>query len=224
MKFIYLISIILVISGCSKKDDNKNKKLAQTYYKLCMVELSDNTDKMKNIQSSYRKALEYIQESINFYESAENLAIKGTILFRLGDYEQSCKFFQAALAHKSSDKVRAGILNNYACLLAQMGQVNKALDIFNELEKNHNYFTPQAAVFNRGKIFFDKMDYEKALDEFSKAVKLAPEYTDAHYFSGLSALKLDDKKRAQHELETVLFLDPTHDGALKLVEMFGLSD
>jgi len=218
------MGLVMLLCGCGKKLDDKNEKLSQTYYKLCMLEVSQNSDKSDSPQTTYRKALSYIQEAINCKASADFLAVKATILFRLGDFEQSCQSFEAALAFDNvSAKVRASILNNYACLLAQMGNVDKALGILDNLAKDSDYFTPQAAVFNRGKIFFDRQNYEQAVSEFSRTVALAPEYVDAHYFLALSAFKLQNKALAKTEMEAVLFLDPSHEGAIALADKLGVN-
>ena len=216
--FILLGALILfiVFCSCGKRSENKNKKLAQTYYRLCMLELSGNSDKNVNSQVLYRSALGHIQEAIRYDLRAEYLAIKATILFRLGSLEQSKLCFEKALKYETSSKVRASILNNYACLNAQAGAIDKALSILNKLENDNDYFTPQAAVFNKGKIFFEKQDYKQAVNEFLHATKLAPEYTDAHYFLALSALKLKNIDLVKKELESVLFLESDHQGALAL--------
>ena len=52
--------------GCGKKLEDKNQKIAQTYYNLCMLEISQNSDKNDSPQTTYRKALSYIQEAINY--------------------------------------------------------------------------------------------------------------------------------------------------------------
>lgn len=222
---IAVIFIVIIFSGCGKKLEDKNQRLAQTYYKLCMLEISQNSDKTDSPQTTYRKALSYIQDAIGYQANADFLAVKATILFRLGDFEQSCQSFEAALAFDNTPaKVRASILNNYACLLAQMGNADKALGILDNLARDSHYFTPQAAVFNRGKIFFDKHDYGNALSEFSRTVALAPEYVDAHYFLALSAFKLQDKELAKKETETVLFLEPSHEGAIALADKLGVDN
>jgi tetratricopeptide (TPR) repeat protein len=214
-----ILGVLLAVffCGCGKKAEDKNQKLAQTYYKLCMLEISQYSDVGDSPQTTYRKALSYIQDALKYKISAEFLAVKATILFRLGDFEQSCQIFEQALTCSDAlAKVRASILNNYACLLAQMGKADKALDIFDKLAKDSDYFTPQAAVFNKGKIFFDKQDYRSAIKEFSQAVALAPEYVDAHYFLAASAFNLKNKALTKNEIDTVLFLEPTHEGAIKL--------
>ena len=185
-----IIVLSMFFCSCGKKTEDKNKKLAQTYYKLCMLELSQNSDYNINPQALYRQALEYIQEAIRYDSNAEYFAVKATLLFRLGNLEQSKVCFEEALKHDSPSKVRASILNNYACLNAQNGDVDKALNIFNKLENDNDYFTPQVAVFNKGKIFFEKQDYKQAANEFLHAAKLAPEYVDAHYFLALTAMRL----------------------------------
>jgi tetratricopeptide (TPR) repeat protein len=223
-KILVAISVLSIIfCGCGKKTEYKNKKLAQTYYKLCMLELSQSADKNINPQMLYRKALEYIQDALRYDSSAECLAVKATLLFRLGDFEQSRNNFLEALKRESSPKLHASILNNYACLSAQIGDVDKALSIFNKLEKDNDYFTPQAAVFNKGKIFFEKQDYKQAISEFSRAVRLAPEYIDAHYFLALSALRLKNISLAKKELEAVLFLEPDHREAIMMSDKLGLT-
>lgn len=214
IKLFFVVPFFLILCSCAKDSaDQKNKKLAQNYYKLCMLEFSDKTQGGVLSEESYKKALQYIQQAIDSYACSEYLAVKATLLFRLNDVKSSCKAFEEALNLDCEPQIKACILNNYACLLAQMGKIDKALDIFKGLETNNAYLTPQAALFNRGKIMFDQADYNAAVQEFLKAIQKAPDFLDARYYLAMSAFRMNDLTLAKNEIKTILFLEPGHEGA-----------
>ncbi|KKQ32462.1 MAG: hypothetical protein US49_C0007G0004 [candidate division TM6 bacterium GW2011_GWF2_37_49] len=214
IKLFFIFPFLLLICSCAKDStDQKNKKLAQNYYKLCMLEFSDKSQTSVSSEEPYKKALQYIQQAIDSYACSEYLAVKATLLFRLNDVASSCKVFEESLKLDCEPQIKACIMNNYACLLAQIGKHEKALDIFKGLETNNAYLTPQAALFNRGKIMFEQADYNAAVQEFLKAIQKSPDFLDARYYLAMSAFRMNDLALAKNEVKTILFLEPGHEGA-----------
>jgi|GEM_PF-1149607 len=200
---------ILFVTSCEKK---KNVSLAQTYYKMSMLELSETDISEHN----YKRALLNIEKALKQNVKPEFLALKATLLFNLGHYDESEQSFKDAMNETKEDHVKAEILNNYACLLAQKKQPEKALKIWQDLEHSKDYLTPEVAYVNEGKFWYDQQNHLKAKECFQRATNLAPEYLDAHYYLSLAAYQLKDTPTAKNEIKTVLFLEPEHKEAQKL--------
>lgn len=214
MRLLLNLIMVLIICSCAKNShEQKNKQLAQNYYKLCMLEFSDKTSEAALPEDVYKKALQHIDQAINYSCSAEYLAVKATLLFRLNDIDAACKTFERALNLDPEPNVKANILNNYACLLGQIGKSDKALRLFKEIESDNAYFTPQAAIFNQGLILFNMRDYKAAAQTFLRAIQKAPDFIDARYYLALSAFKNNDFVTAKNEVKTILFLEPEHECA-----------
>lgn len=216
-KFIFFVLFILFFVGCGKQ---KGNKLAQNYYKMALVELQDQNNSR---QYSYKKALEYIENAISIDEKAEYIALKATLLFELGDDLFGETFFNLALSKTKDSKLKCEILNNKACLFAQVGmsneqdfKVNGALEIWEKLENNKDYLTPEVSLFNQSKVYVYKNDYQTAKDKLLRAVKISPNYLDAHYYLALVYYNLSDNILALTQLDTVLYLYPEHKGAQNL--------
>ncbi|MFH1462037.1 MAG: tetratricopeptide repeat protein [bacterium] len=213
----FFVTFVLIFTGCGKQKVNK---ISQNYYKMAILELQEeNTDK----QYSYKKALYNIEKALEIEEKSEYLALKGTLLFELGYDSLGESFFDKALLNADDPKLKCEILNNKACLFAQVGMFNKqefkvnhALDIWQKLERDKDYLTPEVAFFNQSKIFVYKNDYQNAKEKLQRAVRISPSYLDAHYYLALVLYNLSDVVAAQNELDAVLFLYPEHKGALNL--------
>jgi tetratricopeptide (TPR) repeat protein len=210
---VCLVFLMLAASSCSKKKNNK--KLAQTYHTMSMLELSDESSE----QFCYKKALCYIEKALRYDVQPIYLACKATLLFRLNQYGESTICFQQALAESKDPVERAEIMNNYACLQAQMGKQQEAIITWQELLRDKSYLTPEVVHVNLGKIYAEKQDFSQAKSQFVAAVALAPSYLDAHYYLAWSALKLNETTLARDQISTVLYLEPDHAGARGLEKM-----
>jgi Tfp pilus assembly protein PilF len=206
--FLFLILVsFFILSGCGKE---KNKELAMNYYQLSAMELN------KDSESYYRQALHYIDLALREDCKPEFLARKATILFRLGDSEQSFSVFQKTLRMRISPEFRHEVLNNYGCLLASRGKQDDALKIFKELVLNKGYLTPEVALVNQGKVYLEQGKVKKAQTAFLQATQIAYNYVDAHYYLALVSSELNDREQAQCSLQATLMIEPSHRGAQEL--------
>ena len=213
MKYVYfyfsLIVFVLFCNGCSKKN---NSQLAQNYYKLSILELGEGDQ----TPDTMKKALNYVELALTQDEDSKYLALKASILFKLGYIDDSKIIFKQVLSKDLDPILKTEVFNNYACLLAQEGETNDALQIWEGLEKDKNYLTPQVSLFNQSRIYFNNNDLKKAKEKLTKSIFLEPSYIDARYFLAQILVKLQDFKSAKQELTTILFLAPEHEAAKKL--------
>jgi Tfp pilus assembly protein PilF len=182
-KTIVFIGCLLVV-GCGKR---KNEKLAQNYYKLSMAELSRVVDSSGEELLAYKHALDYINKALEQQQTAEYLAFKATLLLKLARFDDSKKFFKLALKEKLTPTLKGEILNNYACLLAQSNYEQDAFAIWQRLVNDEYYLTPEVAYVNQGRVLASKTEYQQAKNCFLKAIELAPDYLDAHYYLAILA-------------------------------------
>jgi len=210
LRKLFFILIYVLFSGCVKKD---YKKMAENYYKFALLEVEDGC----SLIESSKRAIDCLDKAIQYDDRLNFHAIKASLLFRIGNYEEAKNCFEKIVGKCSDLKLCAEILNNYACLLCQIKEEDKALAIWKKLEVDKNYYTPEVALFNQAKMFLGKRDYKKAKELLVKASEIAPDYLDAHYYLALIVIKyLKQYSFARSYVDRVLLLEPTHTGALKL--------
>ncbi len=207
--FVCFVSV-LFLSSCSKK---KNEKLSRSYYKLSLLEISKKKDIDNQFDSSsYKKALIHINKAIDTVEKAEYLAFKATILFKLDKETEGYECFQKALALKVEPQVKMDILNNKACLLAQVGmknndsdKIDQAVEIWNELKYSKDYLSPEVSFFNLSKVDLFKNDLEKAKKNLLQTVMIEPNFLDAQYYLAVVACNLKDFELAKNQIDMISF-------------------
>ena len=213
---VFFLSIVFL--GCRKKEVKGNKKLAQNYFKLAYVELSDPHVGIYH----YKKALGYVEEALVQDRNAQYLGMKATLLFKLGQNTESLDFYEQALGCCNDACLKTEITNNYACLLAQLGDYDKASGLFKFLSIDRYYLTPEVALVNLGKMSVEKKDYKQAQCYFQQAVTMVPSYLDAHFFLAWSAYLNKDVVLAKQEVKTLLYLDPDCKMAHQLEQQWGI--
>jgi type IV pilus assembly protein PilF len=211
--YLSLFIIIFFVGGCAKKQNNK--KLADTYFKMALYELGQETVDAAACQ----RALAHLSQALTEHEAAQYYGLQATILMNLGHFDQSEQSFKKAFACKAPVEVVAQINNNYACLLAQRGNTAQATDLLNKVINNPLYATPEVAWVNLGRLALDQNDTAKAYTSFSNALLLAPDYVDAHYYRALTAYQQGKAKLCQRDLSAVLRQVPYHEGACALLTL-----
>lgn len=219
--YLYNVIFLLFLLGCSKIKhldplyvDSRDKKLAVNDYKMGMLELN----KIENGETRYRKALHYVEKAIKQSKNPIYMAQKATLLFLLNNVDESLKCFQEALKIPAHESVRSDIMNNYACVIAKTGDTKKALLLFEKLEKDKNYFTPEVAIVNQARIYYDDGKFNLAKKKLCQATRLAQDYVDAHYYLGLTCYRLENYKDAMQALDKTIQLESGHEAAISLRE------
>ncbi len=212
--FLYLSSLILFVA-CGKKND---KQLAKTYFKSAFLELADDRKGSARLQV----ALQHINRALEQSPQPEYYALKATILFYLGHAVESMAVFNAALAKPMDQGLRAQIMNNHACVLADAGDVERAQKVWQDLAASSWYATPEVAWVNLGKLHLKQQNPIAAKEAFKTAAVLAPNYLDAHFYCAVAAQAAGQVAIAKEALQMVLQLEPEHEQALAFAERFAL--
>lgn len=221
MKSIIIVccAAMVVSCGCSKR---RPQKLAQMYHQQSVAHAALAMSVPEEEAVAYRRSLDAIDKAIELDDRAEYKAFKATVLFKMQQFTLSERLFEQALQKVDSGALRGEILNNYACLLAQTGNVDRALHMWQELGHDEHYPTPELAFVNQGRIFALKDDYPKAKESFLKALALAPDYVDAHYYLMLLAKDHGETHLAKQSAQAALYLAPDHKGVAMAAAQLGM--
>lgn len=214
-----MVGICLFMGGCGKKS---NQKLAQSYYRLSVAELGRTVSSPGDELLACKQALGYIDKALEQQKTAEYLAFKATLLLKLARLDESKKFFELALKEKMPPVLKGEILNNYACLLAQSNQQKEAISVWQSLVDNEYYLTPEVAYLNQGRVWASDNNYQQAKSCFLKAIELAPDYLDAHYYLAVLAKQYGDVSLAKNSISAALFLEPQNKGIQLIANQLGV--
>lgn len=207
---LFCVVVTLFCAGCGIQ---KKKQLGESYYKLALLDLEEG----KEGRANYAHALMTIDKALAYREDPAYLALKATILFIMNHEVQAQRYFSQAINQCFSPALKTNIENNYACLLAQKGESDKAYSLWEGLLENEYYTTPEVALVNQGKCLIMKQRYDEALQKLTQACERAPNYVDAYYYRALiHYFQHRNRAKAQDLLTTVLALEPNHKGALQL--------
>src|SRR5207302_8344603 len=67
-----------------------------------------------------------------------------------------------------------------------------------------------AAYRNRGLVYYDQKDYDKAIADYSTAIRLDPKFADAYYDRGVVYIAQQDRTSATNDFQKVLALQPDY--------------
>jgi len=200
---VLCLALVTILSACGKKPD---AKLAQAYFKMAFYDLGDQGKG----SGAYHDALKHINQALALAQRPEFYALKATTLLHLGHLDESAACFNQAFARQGDEELRAQISNNYACLLAQKGQLEQARALWLALTADPAYSTPEVAWVNLGRVYLDQGQAPLAAEAFKTAAMLAPNYLDAHFYCALAARDAGNEALARSQLDAVLSLEPDH--------------
>lgn len=208
----FLFGVVLVcVMACGKKS---NDQLGATYFKMAFTDISDSSDEMLGL----KQALSSVDKAIDCVHKPEYFALKGSILFKLGQYEQCEGSLIRALALVTDQALKAEIMNNLAVVWAQLGKYDKAIHTWKNLTTDIFYKTPEVALVNLGKVYAEQGSIGDAEKAFRDAVTLAPGYIDAHFYRAVVAQAAQKNDIATEACSVVLSLAPSHAGAQELLK------
>ncbi|HET6464473.1 MAG TPA: tetratricopeptide repeat protein [Nitrospiria bacterium] len=241
---ILAILIALSLSGCSTTSSVQKEKNAQAHYKLGLSYLNDNQTQMafvefqKSIeanpkdrdshyglghiyftQGKFEQARDEFQKAIQIdpkYSEAHNYL--GTVYERLGDQKKAIEEYRKALANPQYFTPQYPH-RNLAMVYLNMNEYKSAIKEFKEalsLPPPPDDPLFNALVFNGlGQAYYKDGQFPEAVDAFNSALKIAPDYTEVHYFLGQAYYKTGSGPLAKEEFQRVIHLAPDSDLAKK---------
>lgn len=191
----------------------------------------------------YQKGIDYVNKALKIDgSSAKAYYIKGSIYKESGDTARAISSFETAkdqdnnyldayhdlgiiyaarknplaLEYYNSalriDPSSAETRYARAKFLQDLGKMEEAITEYNAI--NSSSKDCDLCFYNLGAIYLEvKNDAGKAIDYFSKAIAVNPNYADAYFARGVSYSKLNDKKNAKADYQACLNINPNHDGA-----------
>lgn len=154
---------------------------------------------------------------------------KGTpyLYIGLANYTQK-RYDQAIQALSGSIAADSSTIQPYFWLMnayATNKQMDKAAEVAQTMAgRDFDKTNPKemaTAHFFIGKVKFDAKDYNGAVAEFEKSVKLNPEYTQSYLFEAFAYQYLNDKDGACRSYRMVLKYDPNNADAKKNMKALG---
>ncbi len=118
----------------------------------------------------YFKAVNIFSKLSNKYRQGNILYLTGLAYKGLGDYESAIDYFYEALDVDFKD---INVYNELGICLFTSGYLKEALDIFNQ--GINLYPTDYKIVFNRGLLYFQIGDIDKAVEDIETAHRLNPD-------------------------------------------------
>lgn len=210
MKICFLFQIavvVLFLAACGKKEPVRD---AEFWYKKSLQELRLG----QSNEIAWRAALSAIDQALLLDKTRERYwVLKGSLLLKLGMPQMSINAFESALRYAVVPALRAEVLNNYACALAELGEEEKAFALWADALAIPTYQTPEVVYCNQGQYWLHKQENAKALACFDRAIQIAGEYSDAYFYRALAHYQLRQYRRANDVLSTLLAFDPGYQPA-----------
>jgi len=162
---ILTISLSVLLIGCAE-----NKTL--------LIKKSQALEDLGNSliqQGDLRGGLEKLLEANKLEPENANIHNELGLAYRdLEAYQKSLIHFKKALALKSKFSEAQ---NNLGTLYLLLKEWNLALDCFQKAVSDILYRTPHYAYNNMGLAYYNKGDYQKAIESYQKALRSFPSYS-----------------------------------------------
>lgn len=129
------------------------------------------------LSKDYPTALEAFSKARNYRETAEVLTLMGWTHSLMAQMEKAKSYCLKAI---KQDPDYGPPYNDLGSYLLSEGQVEEALKWFELAKKAPNYQNREYPYINAGRAFMTKRKLGRALDEFSKALTLAPYHDELH--------------------------------------------
>lgn len=217
--FIIITILICFLTACNKKKTNST--VAKNYFQQSLVAAEKNK----------REALALVDQSIAAEQTPRAYALKATLLYQTGNYQESLRLFEKLMQDKSTPAhLKTDVSNNYACNLLAVGKNEKAKEIWLGLTTNRYYLSPEVAWFNLGLLELasvperplplleeEQKQLEQAEVYFRKAVKINQDYLDGYFYLSITLIRLNKLDEAKQELIHVIGIMPEHQNAQNLL-------
>ncbi|MCK5884814.1 MAG: tetratricopeptide repeat protein [Bacteriovoracaceae bacterium] len=153
-----------IIHSLALERDKKYDDLLQKGHKAIYNKVND-------------EALTYFEKARSLSDTAEVLTLIGWCHSLKKDWEQAKAMCLKAIQKDPDYGPPYNDLGNY---LLSEGQVNESLKWFELAKKATQYQNREYPYINAGRAYIAKKEYDKALEEFSKALTIAPYHDELH--------------------------------------------
>jgi Tfp pilus assembly protein PilF len=152
----------------------------------------------------HARALDCFTKALNYRDTAEVLTLLGWAHSLLGQLDKAKSYCLKAI---QKDPDYGPPYNDLGSYLLAEGQVEESLKWFDLAKRSLNYQNREYPYINSGRAYMTKKNLHQALEEFSKALTLAPYHDDLHKTVEKlkkSLLKMNDPKENKDgkDLET----------------------
>ena len=176
---ITIISILIIfsilITGCAENRVVANKEKARAMENMGITFVR---------QGKLRAGLEQLLKAAEMDPENPDLHHGIALVYRdLGEYQLSLQHFKKALALKPQFSEAQ---NNLGTLYLLMRKWDLAIGCFQNAVKDILYKTPEIAYNNMGYAYYNKGEYEKAVNHYHMALKSFPSYASCYVNLGLA--------------------------------------
>ncbi len=193
----------------------------------------------------YQKAIDYTNRALKIDENlTKAYYIKGSIYRESGDTTRAISSLETAVEQDNKNEdafYDLGVMysarknplaldyynnvlkinpNNFNAKYAKakffqdIGKINESIIEYEQLTKINS--TCENCFYNLGAIYLEiKKDPKKALNYFTKAIEINPNYLEAYFARGYTYSKLKDKESAKADYTMCLKLQPNYDLAVE---------
>jgi len=143
-----------------------------------------NAGYLFTLLGAYDQALKLYDESLAIRPTAEAHTFKGWTFGQMGQYERAVEEARKAIG---LDTDFGNPYNDIGVYLIELDRADEAVAYLEKAKAAKRYCCYQFPHFNLGRIYLKKKLYEKARDEFKRALEIDPDYEPAQ--AGLELLK-----------------------------------
>lgn len=174
----FFLFSILVVVVCHQT------ALSLTQEETASVEELYNTGYLLSFLGHHEEALRLYDQSLAIRPTAEAHTYKGWTLSHMGEHRRAIEEAEKAIR---IDPDFGNPYNDMGVYLIELGREDEAVAYLEKAKAAKRYCCYQFPHFNLGRIYLKKKLYEKARDEFEKALEFDPAYEPAQ--AGLEFLK-----------------------------------
>ena len=225
------------VAGCVSTINTIDKFKETLYidpiYTDAFVGLSRAQLAQNKIEEAENAAAKALRLKDNLYPDAQQL------LDAIGQYRLGCKSLNNKKWNIAIDKFKEAInrepifteahcglskANLYAGnLKASKNAVEEALRLINDYRPARKLLSQiKMGYYDKGKIYFNREEYNQAISKFQMALEIDQDFKDAHRFIGETYLILGDLKKAEKSVREALRIDSFYQLAQELLEKIKL--
>ncbi len=196
ISIILSVFLTIFISGCAEDKASLRQK-SLLYLKLGVSHFheNDNTSALKELM----KAKELTPDDPQVYN------VIGLVYLKKKDYKSAKENFDRAL---TIDPYLSEAHNNLGTLYLELRQWEDAIGEFKKALSNPLYATPERAFCNIGWAYYRMEDIGRAIENYNKALNVAPDYFLAHYNLGIGYLSINKLDEAIDEFRFAINSNP----------------